>query len=310
VTPVGASAPGKALLCGEYAVLEGAPALVASVDRRVSVTWSTRSTPMPQEVEVTARLTQAQLGPVPGALVVDVSALQQDRIKLGLGSSAAAAVATSGAIFATHGHRLDDPTTLQRVFDCALRGHASVAPQGSGIDVAASTFGGFLRFARSEDEIEIREVQAPQELAIRLVWTGHAARTSELLEKVHVLRHDDPAGYRSCIDRLSELSRAFANAFEAGDASEVITQAASYAEAMNALGSAAGAPIVDARLRRTAELALRFSGSAKPCGAGGGDVAIAFFVDPDAARGFEGACQEEGLRPIGVSWGATGVRTC
>ncbi|MGB8331386.1 MAG: hypothetical protein WCE62_14770 [Polyangiales bacterium] len=306
--PVGASAPGKALLCGEYAVLEGAPALVASVDRRVSVRWSERSVPMPPEVEATANLSQAELGSVPQTLILDASELHHARVKLGLGSSAAAAVATAGAVFATHGHRLEEPATLRRIFACALRGHASIAPQGSGVDVAASTFGGFLRFARLEDEVEIHELQAPTNLVIRLVWTGHAARTSELVGRVHDLRRRDFGTYRSCIDRLSEHSYRFAGAFESGDAAEVLVETTSYAKAMEALGDAAGAPIVDARLRHTTKLALRYSGSAKPCGAGGGDVAIAFFVDPEAATAFEGACQEEGLHPIDVSWGAMGVR--
>jgi phosphomevalonate kinase len=243
-------------------------------------------------------------------LSLDVNDLQQDRVKLGLGSSAAAAVAAAGASFATYGRNLGDSKDLQRVFSLALEGHASIAPQGSGVDVAASTFGGFLRFTRTAGVIETRPLARPSGLLIRLVWTGHAARTSELVAKVHGLLRDDPGTYRECMGRLSGLSGRFASAFEAGDAAEVIVEAGSYATAMGLLGAAAGAPILDARLERTAELAARFSGSAKPCGAGGGDVAIAFFLDPDAAEGFEVACKDEGLHPIDVSWGATGVRAC
>jgi phosphomevalonate kinase len=308
MTPVGATAPGKALLCGEYAVLEGAQAIVATVDRRVSVVWRDRPGPMPPEIEATLARAQAELGPVPGSLALDASDLQHDRVKLGLGSSAAAAVAAAGAVFATHGHELGDPETLQRVFTCAFEGHGSIAPQGSGVDVAASTFGGFLRFARRGTEVDIRALECPDELVIRLVWTGHAARTSELVNKVHGLRRDDSGSYRACMDRLSEISGRFASAFETGSPAEIVAEAASYANAMGALGEAAGAPIVDARLGRAAELATRFSGSAKPCGAGGGDVAIAFFLDPHAAKGFEVACKAEGLHPIDVSWGAAGVQ--
>jgi phosphomevalonate kinase len=241
---------------------------------------------------------------------VDVSNLQQDHVKLGLGSSAAAAVATAGASFATHGHELGAAETLHRVFSIALEGHASIAPQGSGVDVAASTFGGFLRFTRADDGVETRTLKHPANLLICLVWTGHAARTSELVGKVHALRQDNPREHRACMDRLSELSHRFASAFEDGNAAEVIAGAASYSSAMGMLGAAAGAPIVDKRLGRAGALATRFSGSAKPCGAGGGDVAVAFFLDSDAAKGFELACKDDGLHPIDVSWGAAGVRTC
>ena len=37
-TTVVASAPGKAVLCGEYAVLDGAPAVCMALDRRARVT--------------------------------------------------------------------------------------------------------------------------------------------------------------------------------------------------------------------------------------------------------------------------------
>lgn len=306
---VGASAPGKALLCGEYAVLEGAPAVVAAVDRRVAVSWTDEAAPMPPEVEATLAVAKAFCGDVRGVLEVDTSALRRDTSKLGLGSSAAAAAAAAAAVFATHGHVLNDPAVVRRVFDCALEGHASVAPQGSGVDVAASSFGGFLRFRR-DGSLELARLAAPHGLCIELVWTGHAARTSELLAKVFDLRERAPGEYRQRMESLSGLALDFADAFERGSASDVVGAAASYGAAMAALGEAAQAPIVDVRLGQVAELAGRFSGSAKPCGAGGGDVAIAFFVDSEAARSFKLACEDEGLHPIEVSWGAPGVRTC
>ncbi len=306
--PVGASAPGKALLCGEYAVLEGAPAIVAAVDRRVTVAWSDRAIPMPPEVEAALRRAQDELGYVAPAVTLDVSGLQRDRVKLGLGSSAAGAAAAAGAVFASHGHSLEDPTTVRRVFEHALSGHASVAPEGSGVDVAASSFGGFLRFTRRGDGIEALAVDPPDGLAIRLIWTGHAARTSELVGKVRALQTRDPKRYRACMDRLCDSAARFASAFEGGRAVDVVGEAAAYGSAMGALGDAADAPIVDAGLRRAGDLAARASGSAKPCGAGGGDVAVAFFVDPEAALRFERACANDELQPVDVGWGAVGVR--
>jgi phosphomevalonate kinase len=306
VKRVGASAPGKALLCGEYAVLEGAPAIVAAVDRRVRVSWTDDAAAMP-EVEATLALAKARCGQVHGSLEVDTSALRRGTHKLGLGSSAAAAAATAGAVFATYGGRLEDPEVAQRVLDCALEGHASIAPQGSGVDVAASSFGGFLRFER-DLAVEVERIAAPSELCIELIWTGHAARTSELVAKVFELRRRAPEQYQQRMARLSGVASDFAEAFERGSATDVIRAAGAYGAAMAELGEAADAPIVDARLERARALADRFSGSAKPCGAGGGDVAIAFFVDSDRAQAFKLACEDEGLHPIEVSWGAPGVR--
>lgn len=305
---VGATAPGKALLCGEYAVLEGAPAVVAAVDRRVAVRWADDPLAMPPEVSATLARACEVVGPVRGTLVLDASDLRQAQTKLGLGSSAAAAAATAAAVFATHGQDLGDPRVIDGIFDCAFDGHGSIAPEGSGVDVAASTYGGFLRFMRSGYGHDLRPVCAPAALCIRLVWTGQSARTSDLLRKVNAHRAREPAAHARLMGRLEELANAFVDAFERGHTDRVVASAEEYGAAMKALGDAARAPIVEARLERVAALADRFSGAAKPCGAGGGDVAIAFFTDSDAADRFERACSEEGLHPIAVSWGAPGAR--
>ena len=310
MTGGGASAPGKALLCGEYAVLEGAPAVVAAVDRRVRVSWTAEASALPPEVDATLRLARERLGPLPPSMTLDVRELQAGGKKLGLGSSAGAAVAAAGAAFDHHGYNLADDGVLDQVFDCALAGHASVAPKGSGVDVASATFGGFLRFACDEHGISHARLEKPTGLVVRLVWTGQPARTSDLVDRVQRFRRGDSHGYRSIMDRLETIAGRFEQAFETGSARKVVKEAAAYASAMEALGNAAGAPIVEEKLQRTGELARKFSGSAKPCGAGGGDVAVAFFVDQASADRFETACKNAGLHPIEVSWGARGVSPC
>ncbi|MDH5492738.1 MAG: hypothetical protein OEY14_12365, partial [Myxococcales bacterium] len=96
----GASAPGKLMLIGEYAVLEGAPCLVAAVGARAIARVraqgeaANRARPMP-EVEAARARAEAVWGPIPHALDVQVEALRRAGRKLGLGSSAAAAAAAA-----------------------------------------------------------------------------------------------------------------------------------------------------------------------------------------------------------------------
>ena len=66
------------------------------------------------------------------------------------------------------------------------------------------------------------------------------------------------------MDRLGAIAERFVRAFEAGLAQEVVKEAAAYSSAMEALGNAAGAPIVEERLQRTGELARRFRGAPSP----------------------------------------------
>jgi phosphomevalonate kinase len=76
-----ASAPGKLILLGEYAVLEGAPALVAAVDRRAAVRIETG---LPSEIRVTATDLgiHARATVRSGALTWDLGPAQRSRLRL------------------------------------------------------------------------------------------------------------------------------------------------------------------------------------------------------------------------------------
>lgn len=305
------SAPGKAFLCGEYAVTEGARAIVAAVNRRVAAWWRGTGDGYPQGPEATAAFAEArtEFGPAPRPPVLDRRPLFHGETKLGLGSSAAGAVAVAGAVAEYQGHDLRDSSVRDRVFEVALRAHTLVAPEGSGADVATAALGGFISFQRSGDgRGRVEPVRAPESLVLSLIWTGTSVRTSDLLRQVKRLRASDPSAYHSVMSALHAGADEFAAAFVDGRIDALIEAARAYHEAMGALGGAAGAPIVDRRLAQIAQAATREGGAAKPCGAGGGDVAVAFFDDPNAAQRFEAHCTKSGLEPIEVNWGAEGVR--
>lgn len=310
MTSRGTSAPGKAFLCGEYSVLSGAPAVVAAVDRRVIARWTglpAGTERLPLEAQATLAAAQEQFGRPPAQLSVDTRCLYDGPNKLGLGSSAAVAAASAAALIALHDHDLSEREVRDRVFAAALRGHARVAPQGSGADVAAATYGGYLSFQRAGEDTFIQVIEPPSPVVCVLIWTGESARTSDLLRQVNRLEASSPKNHARCMSALKEHATEFAEAFRSGDGRGIIRQARDYNACMSALGEAARAPIVNAKLRRIAEWAWWHGGAAKPCGAGGGDLAIAFFLDRDAAEGFAAVCENDGLGHVPVRWGAEGV---
>lgn len=101
-----ASAPGKLILTGEYAVLDGAPALVAAIDRRVIArrhSGPRGSSPFLVAVADEIARRRGKDDPAVHAamqIVVDSSALYDDATKLGLGSSAAVTVAATALALA------------------------------------------------------------------------------------------------------------------------------------------------------------------------------------------------------------------
>lgn len=179
-------APGKLILLGEYAVLEGASALVAAVNRLARVTIR----PSPDHsftVEApvidigSQRFTLDSRGKVrflqrpikklkfflsifeyavqelekrnmlitPIRITLDTSEffLRKGAAKLGLGSSAALTVALLAALFAYYGGNESSESQKMELFCTALDAHrAAQGNVGSGIDVAACVFGHILHY--------------------------------------------------------------------------------------------------------------------------------------------------------------------
>ncbi|MGF1469269.1 MAG: mevalonate kinase [Sandaracinaceae bacterium] len=313
------SAPGKLMISGEYVVLDGEAAVVAAVDRRLVARWSPprddgsagavgRSPEHPglgPEARLTLEHAEARFGAVPMSLALDAAPLRQGARKLGLGSSSAGSVAAAGAVAAFHG---EDVASLRpEILRLAIEGHRAVAPQGSGADVAAAALGGVLSFVRDEPDAA-RPIRWPEGLEVRVVWTGVPARTSELVGPVRRLAAESADAYRSASAPLRDAARSLRGALLDGRAGDAVRAAAAHGAAMGELGDRAGAPILTAGLARVAALAREHAGGAKPSGAGGGDVALAFFTDPERAEAFAEACRADGLDLVSCQLGDEGVR--
>ncbi len=310
------------MISGEYAVLEGAVAVVVSVGVRAYARWSLgtdrsrlgsaawqQMRPLQPEALLGRKLAEERTQPVNAELRIDVSALRKAGRKLGLGSSAAATAAAVGAVFASAGRDLEDPGVRREVLQLALAGHKAVAPDGSGADVAAASLGGFVRFRVENGAVaEAEELHWPESVETRVIWTGVEARTSDFVRAVRAYQGRDGGGYMLIRDRLREQAGRFADAVTRGDSREIVAAGDAYGLDMGHLGEAAGVSIVTPALVKIADLARAHGGSAKPSGAGGGDVAIAFFSNQSDARGFDAACYAAGLDRLNLGLGAPGVR--
>ncbi len=316
--------PGKLFLSGEYAVLSGAPAIVAAAGRFAHgqfVPGAKPSSPVVAAVMEATRSWLALHAPdrdlPPGAVAIDTTAFMHAGSKLGLGSSAAAAVATVGAAFEFVG--LPMTAHVDAIAALADAGHrAAQGGAGSGGDVAASARGGFLRFVRRDHAS--RDGQGPGERGAApattatavapvpgLVWvtffTRTSSRTVDFLAGVNRWAKSDPHGHAAIFARLSVAAHAFADAFSS-DVESTLTAARDYGAAMEAMGVAAGLPIVTTALGEAMRLAEALGGAAKPSGAGGGDMGIALFAGKESAAAFAARCSDQVLVldiPLGVA---------
>jgi len=274
-------APGKLVLTGAYAVLEGAPAIVAAVDR-----YAVADSDSPEQI--------------------DVRALHDESgTKLGLGSSAAAIVVSVAARAVARGEDPRQPSVRAAVFRQAREAHARQQGGGSGVDVAASVFGGVLRYALEQGSPVLHAVELPGDLSLAVYWSGTSARTSDLRARVDAFHARPGSGplfvaLRRCAERA-------ADALVRASAPEFIECARDFGRALDVLGQAADAPIVLPAFAELAALAEREHAAFLPSGAGGGDIAVWLAAAPPP-EAFDRRADALSLRRLPLSVDRGGVR--
>jgi len=332
MTPLVARAPGKLFLLGEYAVLDGAPAIVAGVDRFIEVRLAPRA---PGSVRISApgfcdaldfnAGRPPEYAPLRFALSAYAHAIAVcPRLaaagfelaihgdldtdgrgnKLGLGASAAIAVAVTAALFAASGIEAAARGLQDAVFSAAYRAHrAAQGELGSGADVAASTIGGVVLFEpRPQALPRTTALSLPPWAILLAAWTGEGAATPPLIRRYQVIE----CSRRAAFVRLSRGSVAwFATSLRQGAVSLTALDAAGNALAQ--LADTCALSLFSPRLEALVAIARSHGAAAKPSGAGGGDCGIALTTNAAAAERIRTAWRAAGLVPLELGINGEGV---
>jgi len=314
-----ARAPGKLFVTGEWAVLCGAPAVVAAVDRHAEVrleiepgagpltieslaegrsTVAEAAAPLPGgDAGAVLAAVRAAAGPsgVRGRATVDTRPFLVGERKLGLGRSAATLAAAVAALL-----RTDD---RDHVRETALAANAIFQDgRGSGADVAACVHGGLVEVRPRSGGPAVAERRLPAGLHLIAGWTGTAAPTTPLLDRFAALAAPPVAG---------ELAAAAAEAADAvanGDADRLLELVDRLGGLLTRFGEETGMPIVTPALHRLMAAAGRVGAAAKPSGAGAGDCGIALATSAAQAAAVRAAWVDEGILPLPITLATDGVR--
>lgn len=188
-----ASAPGKLMLFGEYAVLAGFPALAMCVDRRIRCDVSTGG----ERLRVASPGVLDPPVDLPASALLDAGcpdprlALLWPILRLhlrggaelaieagfpatwGLGSSSASALAVGAALAGVSERRFFEARDAQR----------AVQGQASGYDAATQCLGGYVAF-QDGDPPRMERIEPGSDLSWCVGWTGRKASTSRMIESV------------------------------------------------------------------------------------------------------------------------------
>lgn len=321
-----ARAPGKLVALGEYAVLDGAPAVVLAVDRYAEVAIDSAEDGVcaltmfaPDVVErrfvpgaasgaalldvVTASLEP----PLAWRATVDSRAFFEGAAKLGLGSSAAVLCAWAGAFraYARSKGRAAPALTVAELIDLHRRFQGG---KGSGLDVAACHTGGAISFRLAGSGLpQIGSVRLPNTVGFAGIFAGRSAATPGLVAHYRAWQRDRPREAAALVGRLTALAEAGARALGESDVQAWLKAFADYGRGLQELGEAIGTEIVTAEHREIGDAARRHGVAYKVSGAGGGDLGLACASDAGALAAFTQSVADRGFRVINVSLAEHGL---
>ena len=329
-------APGKLFVLGEYAVLDGCPAIVAAVDRSVDVRVSRSSSAF-------VRIHAAELGasvefrpddpsPTNGPLRFAISAFRAVSLhlsdvrrtsldieitsnldagsgaKVGLGGSAAVTVAMVAGLFAVTGKDLSDLCVREQMLAIAFAAHRDAqAGVGSGADVAASCYGGLVCVEPSPGVApRVRPLMLPVDATLLAGWTGEAASTPGLVQRYLGASNGSAATRAAFVQQTRGCVEMFRKALSLRLVSSAALNRAG--DLLQALGNDLDLPLLTPGLRDLIALARTQGAGAKLSGAGGGDCGIALTQQSAAAARIRAAWRSAGIVPLDLRIDPQGVR--
>lgn len=235
-----ASAPGKIILFGEHFVVYDKPAILASLNRRICVEAIRKHYGINNEIVINNELFGNKSYPISiisnlkeqkimsdeyyPILFIIKKIFNENKYKegleftfksdipygMGLGSSAAAAVATVAALSKIFNKKVED----KKILKLAIEAEKLVHKNSSGADCIISAQGGLIFFQR---HTRFKKVVPKKELSFILINTGIRHSTGKLVNIVKKYQQQNPREFVDLCKTSEEITKTAARALEDGD---------------------------------------------------------------------------------------------
>ncbi len=346
--------PGKLMMAGEFAVLQPNNHLVVmAVDRYVFTTIQLKDTnkislmdfqltnlswkysdgkaviasddPRTRFVEeamtiAITYLNEKQISPAPFQLTINSELDDESGVKYGLGSSAAVVTSVIAAILKQF---LPFDPTAQLIFKLASISHVITQGNGSGADVAASSYGGFLEYSSFQAEwlrkahkdaksltellqcdwiyFSLEPVQLPKNVYMCIGWTGSPASTPKLVDKILQLKSDNLTQFNHFLSESEKAVSKILTGMKQNNVESLFDGVKQNRHALATVGQHAKIAIETPLLSKLCDLAEACGGAGKPSGAGGGDCGIAFMPSQEQAQQLMEMWEKAGIKPLSLN---------
>jgi mevalonate kinase len=229
-----ASAPAKVILFGEHFVVYGNPAILASINRRIAASASIAEegkVTIRSDIGVAGEYTDKGFRAIEGGIeakttldplysaIRHVLAKRKTGIEIdissnvppgiGLGSSAAACVATVAAVSSLFTKK----PSRQKVCELAIESERIIHVNSSGADCYVSTFGGLIRYSKAKGFGKIRS-KGP--LALVVASTGVRHSTGDLVAGVKKFKERNEPLFADLARQAADICAGAQKAIAAG----------------------------------------------------------------------------------------------
>lgn len=274
------SAPGSLMVCGEHAVLEGHQAIVAAISQRLCCRFVAKDDGCVRFVsalgvysctlgdwQMDSRFAFALQVCREVALDVAVEVVIESEIdpNRGFASSAALVVALLAGFLRLQGKVF----SLEELHARALRVVRIVQGRGSGADLAAAVYGGFLAYAYQE-EAKVERLPVPDFLSF-VRYAGYKRKTAEVIAEVKALYQGREDVLNALYCEMGRISDVAIWALKKGDTAKFCKALNAYQGLMERLGVCD-----DVQKQHVQEGLLSGAQAIKISGSGLGDCVLAF----------------------------------
>jgi len=318
---IGVSIPGKIVISGEYAVLDGALAILTTLNQKVNIKiqesdknhnvylTSALEGIFPFTIDDDANIIWLEADPGTYGLllqhafkilkpmikeklsiIVDSSEFFRTTkdgtaIKLGIGSSAAVSVGITQALF-QYQEIVSSPGNLltqANIIHQTLQGK-----QGSGIDVTCC-FADQGVIECTKDSVKNQTwsiLNWPYGLHLKVLTTGQGASTKRLITNYKRASNLYPKEFKNSLDQFMGITQNLSHAWKSEDVDHIIGLLTAYDVQIKKLDKIGDIGIYTQVHTEVQNIASRYNVFYKPSGAGGGDIGLAFSSSLDELNDF------------------------
>ena len=223
-----ASAPGKIILFGEHFVVHGTPAILAAIDKRVTVTSTFTENKILKinsqlgtlEVPISSSHEKAKSEFKPFIYLAnkminshqDVNGLEitidsDIHIGVGLGSSSACCIAATASIFG-----LFKEISSEEILKMSIEAEKTIFPDTSGADCTVCTYGGMIEYP------SVEKIDNTFDLNLLIANSMIPHNTKNSVEKVNKFKENDEERFSQLCDLETKLIDEVITAMKNNDA--------------------------------------------------------------------------------------------